>query len=395
MKKLFKSLAYIILLSISSATFVACARATTTMWTAATFASHGVRGFNQPGDISDSSMSDLAATGANVLRFFVDLSPNNGVTAYTYDPAPLASAVASAAKYGFKVVIVPNVPDDSRNQLWGTDPNNSQGISLRASFASIWQQIATIYKGNPAVGAYDLFNEPVVGGEGSVSTPNQNLWISYATALINAIRAIDPDHVIIFEPSPWASVENFTTSLTNPLPFSNIVYSFHDYGPSDYNMQGIGGGTVQKQYPDFNYNSSNLASVDILDNAVSFQIQFNVQIFVGEFSFVRWAPVASANGQPSAYNWLNDTIVLLEAHGWSWIYHDWRNYYGFDADMPESFFYQYPYVNAQPQVDFSLYNSNPVPGDANHTQIGFAAQRSNTTDAMVLLKNYFKSNTTK
>jgi hypothetical protein len=44
--------------------FASTASANPVMWTAATFASHGVRGFNDPGDISDQSMSDLAATGA-------------------------------------------------------------------------------------------------------------------------------------------------------------------------------------------------------------------------------------------------------------------------------------------------------------------------------------------
>jgi endo-1,4-beta-mannosidase len=80
------------------------------------------------------------------------------------------------------------------NQIWGSGP---QGISLRASFASIWQHIATLYNGNPAVAAYDLFKEPVVG-DGTNSTTNQNQWIAYDTTLINTIRTIDPNHVIVF-----------------------------------------------------------------------------------------------------------------------------------------------------------------------------------------------------
>jgi hypothetical protein len=200
MKKLFKSLAYIILLSISSATFVACARAATTMWTAATFASHGVRGFNQPGDSSLSSYQAAAAYGANVIRFFIDhvtggLSNNGsqfrigGGAFGTFDLTALDTVVANAQAAGLKIIFV---VDDHAMMTNG---------SLQNSFIAMWQAIATRYKKGTTyadtVAGYDLWNEPHGAGA------SQATWIPLSQRTTSAIRAIDPDHVIIWEPVEW------------------------------------------------------------------------------------------------------------------------------------------------------------------------------------------------
>ena len=119
MKKLCKNLFRIILLCISSPSF-----ASSTMWTAATFASHGVRGFTDPGDISPASIAAMAATGANVLRYFVVFEPNTGnssATSYTWNSTLLSDVVSSATANGLKVIIVlsPDSTSMPRGYLWG------------------------------------------------------------------------------------------------------------------------------------------------------------------------------------------------------------------------------------------------------------------------------------
>ena len=67
--------------------------------------------------------------------------------------------------------------------------------------------------------------------------------------------------------------------------------------------------------------------------ALEFQQAFNVHMYVGEFSAIRWAP------GDSAYNYLRDVIELFEEYGWDWSYHAFREWDGWSVEHgsdPES-----------------------------------------------------------
>jgi len=83
---------------------------------------------------------------------------------------------------------------------------------------------------------------------------------------------------------------------------------------------------------------------------LAFQQKYKVPIYVGEFSCIRWAPLSPLNGLPTANNYVADAIALFESYGWSWTYHAWRQYYGWDAEVPESFLYQWSYTNEYPNI---------------------------------------------
>jgi hypothetical protein len=333
------------------------------MWTAATFGGGGVRGFNGPGDISAGSMSDMAATGANVARVFVSLNLSADGKSYLInadDLANLNSVVQSGKQLGFKVVLVLAVGSaQSVPEFWSQ-------TGLQASIVANWITIAQQHVGDATIAAYDLLNEPIA--------PNgQSQWISLASQMITAIRNIDADHVIVFEPSPGGIPESFST-MTEPLPYTNIVYSVHAYEPYPISTQGIGS-TVAETYP--SPASSSLGLIDKtwlsenLDPVRQFANNFHVSIYVGEFSCVRWAPGTSA------YQFVNDSISVFEAAGFSWTYHQWRSYPGWDAELPESYFQSMPYVSAMPQ---GWTDNNWIP------------YRSGDTDTMTALKQYFTAN---
>ena len=63
-----------------------------------------------------------------------------------------------------------------------------------------------------------------------------------------------------------------------------------------------------------------------LKPAVEFQKKYNVHIYVGEFSAIRWAP------DDSAYRYLKDLIDIFEAHGWDWSYHAFREWDGWSVE---------------------------------------------------------------
>ena len=60
--------------------------------------------------------------------------------------------------------------------------------------------------------------------------------------------------------------------------------------------------------------------------AIDFQGEFNVHVYVGEFSAIRWAP------DSSAYRYLRDLIELFEEYRWDWSYHAFREWPGWSVE---------------------------------------------------------------
>ena len=62
---------------------------------------------------------------------------------------------------------------------------------------------------------------------------------------------------------------------------------------------------------------------------VEFQRNYNVSIYIGEFSAIRWAP------DHSAERYLRDVIEIFEANGWDWSYHAFREWSGWSVEHTE------------------------------------------------------------
>jgi endoglucanase len=325
--------------------------------TASQFANKTLRGFSGSGDTSTQSMTDMASTGANLARQFLLL--NQSGDSYSIDETSfnaLDAVVAAGAKLGFKVVICLSPPDNS----YFNDP------SLQASIDVSWKIIAKKYLGNVTVAGYDLINEPISPNPGGAAA-----WTSLASEWITDIRQIDPDHVVIFEPTPGGIPSAF--SGLKPLPFTNIVYSSHVYGPYEFSHQGLLFNTAMN-YPTAtsSIGAVNRATVSsALQPIRDFVTSYHFPVYVGEFSAVRWAPNDSSN------TYVTDLISLFEAEGYSWTYHAWRAYQGWDAEILESMFYSFPFVNAKPT---SFGAAWPPP-------------RADKTDTMNALERYFQANT--
>lgn len=110
--------------------------------------------------------------------------------------------------------------------LWKNQEHQDRTVYL-------WEQIATHYKGNPVIAAYDLLNEP--GGD--LNSTNAMQW-EFFDRLYKAIRTIDPDHIIMME-SCWDP-----EGLPPPdrYGWENVVYQYHYYkwnADNDYNAQKL------------------------------------------------------------------------------------------------------------------------------------------------------------
>jgi Cellulase (glycosyl hydrolase family 5) len=296
------------------------------IWPAANYANQGARGFNQPGDNSLGSYQAAAAYGANVMRVFINgntgggtnnLSDNGsqyriGNGAYgTFDFTALDAIAANAQAAGLKVIWV---IDDGKDLFTSS--------SLQNSFIAMWQAIATHYKaGTPyatTIVGYDLWNEPAING-------SQAQWIPLSQNTASAIRAIDPDHVLIWEPFPWGLPYSYDGITTMPLAaFSNVVYSFHAYDPHLFTNNGVGDPYGVK-YPNtslacysgganLNWNAGTLGPDELncdgsgRQTILNLQAQYGFPIFIGEFSAYT-ASVTNDNGNPSATDWVKDSLA--------------------------------------------------------------------------------------
>jgi len=106
--------------------------------------------------------------------------------------------------------------DSTKPSLWESTLNQDKTVAL-------WKKIAERYATNKWIGGYDLINETNWTFTGSDA--NGVLLRSLFVRITNAIRQVDPNHLIFIEGNWFA---NDYTGLT-PTWDSNMAYSFHKY----------------------------------------------------------------------------------------------------------------------------------------------------------------------
>ncbi len=88
----------------------------------------------------------------------------------------------------------------------------------------LWLKIATRYKDNPTVAAYDLLNEPLPINTGSAEK-YKHLLVPLYQRLIAEIRKVDDRHMITLEGFDWSN----DWSLFDKPMTDNVFYQFHYY----------------------------------------------------------------------------------------------------------------------------------------------------------------------
>jgi hypothetical protein len=187
----------------------------------------------------------------------------------------------------------------------------------------VWTEVAKVCANRNQVIWYDLLNEPLDRRD-YPGYPRK--WPAWAQSLIDSIRQIDSRHQIVIEPGPGGMPSGFKNFPM--LKGEGLIYSFHQYLPLPYTLQGINQlkDTDQPRahqqlqmswpglYPNGYWDKHRLEQE--LQPVVAFQKRYGARIFCGEFSVVRWAPGAN--------QWLRDNLDIFEEHGWDWVYHTFR-----------------------------------------------------------------------
>jgi hypothetical protein len=164
--------------------------------------------------------------------------------------------------------------DDSPNQL----PELFLEPRYRELTRRLWRDLATRYAGETVVLGYDLLNEPL---------PNE--WQhSHAAELAELyrdltadIRAIDPDHLIVYEGAHWATNWSIFTEVWD----DNSLLQFHKYWSS----------------PD---TASLTAFLETRD-------RLGLPIYMGE-------------GGENTIEWIYTAFRLYESHGIGWNFWPWK-----------------------------------------------------------------------
>ncbi|MEV0616484.1 discoidin domain-containing protein [Nonomuraea sp. NPDC050404] len=106
----------------------------------------------------------------------------------------------------------------------GPNPNGFWGSATYQDWVQdIWEAIAARYEGEPAVAGYDLINEPLL--DFNEDADDVNAKSAYYDRLYDAVRAIDPDHVILM--GAFFGYSAITPPATHG--WTNVAYELHPY----------------------------------------------------------------------------------------------------------------------------------------------------------------------
>lgn len=231
-------------------------------------------------------------------------------------------------KYGLYVALDLHSPpggEGTSGGYAGSDAGLFTDKACQDRFVKAWEGMASRYKGKKAIWGFDLANEPVE----DTWTGECDDWQALAERTAKAVRAIDPDRTLIVEPAEWGGPSGLRNLV--PIGVPNVVYSVHMYLPHEFTHQGVHGPSGPIRYPgEIGGKQWDKAALrEALRPAIEFQTAYNVHIYIGEFSAIRWAP------DQSAFRYLKDLIEVMEELGWDWSYHAFREWTGWSVEHGE------------------------------------------------------------
>jgi len=296
-----------------------------------------LRGVMISPNISEASLRTLGEWNVNLIRWqliHTNMWKKPQPALAEYDAwlegqlALLDRALPVCRKLGIRVVIDLHSPPGGRAVAGGYIASGGEFFTdpaAQAKFLEVWRRIATRCKDEPAVWGYDLVNEPV----DDQAADDCDDWQALAARAAKVVRGIDANRAIIVEPPAWGSAAGFIGF--EPIDVPGVVYSFHFYEPGQFTHQGVNNDVANVDYPgEISGKYWDKAALEqAMRPAIEFQKKYNVALYVGEFSAIRWAP------HHGAYRYLKDCIDIFESHGWDWSYHAFREFHGWSVEHDE------------------------------------------------------------
>ena len=197
--------------------------------------------------ITETDYKNVASLGMNVVRlpiWYRNFQSDDNGTWYRKDNgeidfSELDEAVAMCRKYNLYLIIdlhgLPGYQNDydhcGQSKSMSLFDNTDKGKRYREVVIDFWVKLAEHYKGETTIAMYDLMNEPLGTNITRDGSFQQTFW-DFSNELYNAVRAVDPDHIIcmeaIWDPSAIASPEVYG--------WKNIVYQEHLYDITNFTI---------------------------------------------------------------------------------------------------------------------------------------------------------------
>lgn len=183
--------------------------------------------------ITEADIKRIAELGYNSVRPALNsrLFVTEGETNEFIDEGFLLldSLVSWCKKYNLYVIIdMHGAPGGQTGQNIDDSPNDLPELFSNPKnqdlLEELWVRIATRYKDESTVAAYDLLNEPLPERTGAAEQYKDQLMPLYKR-LIAAIRKVDQKHMFTLEGYNWAN----NWSEFDQAPDSNMFFQFHYY----------------------------------------------------------------------------------------------------------------------------------------------------------------------
>ncbi|MCL5276765.1 MAG: cellulase family glycosylhydrolase [Deltaproteobacteria bacterium] len=143
--------------------------------------------------------------------------------------SPTACSSTWAANYG-----LPQVMQSFQN-LWD-DSAAPDGTGLQEHYAAVFRAVAQRFSGTSNVLGYEIINEPFPGNAYPLTSPDFETkeLVPFYEKITRAIRAVDPYHIVAFEPSVVLTnlLNSYRTAIsgtTFPGEFPGLMFVPHFY----------------------------------------------------------------------------------------------------------------------------------------------------------------------
>ena len=281
-------------------------------------------------------LRDIRELGFDVIRLPINLhSMTQDSSDYSLDPLFLFfldQIIDWCEELGLYVIL--------DNHSFGNDFRSNIGIDK--VLIRVWSQLARHLNDRSDFVFYEILNEPY--------GVDDLVWGRIQGDVIDTIRSVDEDRVVVVGPANWNSFKNL--SLMPQYSDNRLIYTFHFYEPFLFTHQGANWVTpsmVSVEDIPFPYNSESMPRVsselagtwvgaaysgyyregnllhieEQLDIAMEFAKIRDVPIFCGEFGvFNKNAPRYDRN------EWYRVVRKAFEVRGIPWIMWDYKGGFG-------------------------------------------------------------------
>ncbi|HEX5000753.1 MAG TPA: glycoside hydrolase family 5 protein [Terriglobia bacterium] len=205
------------------------------------------------------------------------------------------------ARHGIYTIIDLHALPGYQNQHWHSDNPTHVALFWRHKqfqdrVVWLWEAFARRYRSNPWVAGYNLINEP--------ADPTAQALMPVYRRLVDAIRAIDPDHILFLEGNRYSLDFHMFGE-----PWPGVVYTTHDYALPGFVDGGPYPGVSRGQHVDRD------ALERVFLERTRYMRETGTPIWVGEFG-----PVYTGDPARDAMRrrLLEDQLEIYRRHNASW-----------------------------------------------------------------------------